>query len=157
MQKRQLRYWTVSYRTRPGTHTGKPLTTPAVVRRHHAAMTAQGRADVTLTEHLMTRTESPITVTDLPGPGEPTPLPPLPATAHEVRRYFRCADYGPPVLPTGDRVRSFLAWVADVRERHPAGPRLIGASRYPDPATLRVRDVRVVISQRQITPDQLPA
>ncbi|MFI5808691.1 hypothetical protein [Streptomyces sp. NPDC051561] len=152
-----LRYWTVSYRTRPGTRTGKPLTSPATVRRHHAAMTAQGRTDVTLTEHVMTKTDSPITVADLPGPGEPTPLPPLPATAHEVRRYFRCENYGPPALPTGDHVRSFLSWVADVRERHTAGARRSGSSSYPDPATLRVRDVRVVVSQRQITPDQLPA
>ncbi|GHA47729.1 hypothetical protein GCM10010329_82670 [Streptomyces spiroverticillatus] len=154
------RFWTVSYRYRGQTkvHTSSTLTHPEAAARNWATVTGWSWAtDVTLTEHLMIKTDRPIRVADLPGPGVPTPLPTCPLPAHEVRRYFRVQGYGPPALPTGDRVRRFLSWVADGRTRHDEnGPTLGGDIRFPDPATLQVRDVRIVIATRHIDCTQLP-
>jgi hypothetical protein len=158
------RFWTVSYRFRGQTqvHTSTTLRHPESVARNYATATGWSWAtDVTVSEVVYVKTDRPIRVEDLPGPGQPTPLPSLPGNIAEVRRYFRCQDdrrtVGPPVLPTGDRVRRYLAWVAEGRKRQSTGgPALRNDIRFPDPAALQVRDVQLVIASRTVTVDQLP-
>ncbi|MFJ2745456.1 hypothetical protein ACIO3O_38005 [Streptomyces sp. NPDC087440] len=160
MQSRS-QFWTVSYRYRgqAKTHTSSALTQPETAARNWATATSwTWVTDVALTEHLTIKTDRPIRMEDLPGPGEPTLVPPCPAPVHEIRRFFRVQDYGPPMLPTGDHVRRFLSWVADGRARRTSpSPMFHGDIRFPDPVTLQVRDIRLILASRQIPRDRLPA
>ncbi|MGW2291224.1 hypothetical protein [Streptomyces phaeochromogenes] len=105
-----------------------------------------------LTEHTLVVANTLIGVEDLPGEGEPTLPPDLPAGAHEVKRFFKFTSaledgsltgHGPAVLRTGDAVRRFYDWT-------------VAHAVHVDVSTLRILDCTLTHYTREIRLDDLP-
>lgn len=114
-------------------------------------------ARMELTEHALVPSRKLIGFEDLPGEGEPTLLPELPAGAHEVKRFFRFArvledgsltGFGPTVLRTGDDVRHFFEWTVNNQERAQAV--------RVDVSTLRILDITLPHYIRELQVADLP-
>jgi hypothetical protein len=110
-----------------------------------------------LTEHTLLQARTITAFEDLPGAGEPTPLPDLPAGAQEVKRFFKFArvlddgsltGFGPAVLPTGDDVRYFYEWTVKNQERAQAV--------RVDVSTLRILDITLTHYTRELQLADLP-
>ncbi|MGI5380690.1 hypothetical protein ACQEV2_42190 [Streptomyces sp. CA-251387] len=120
--ERRTVYWTVAAYDTHGRSvyrsTGLLSVAPARYWREFWASRRE-TARMELTEHSLVVAHTLIGFEDLPGKGEPTLLPELPAGAHEVKRFFRFSraledgsltGFGPTVLRTGDDVRHFYEW-----------------------------------------------
>jgi hypothetical protein len=159
-RERRTVYWTVAaydahgrslYRT-----TGLQSVSPT--RYWHKFWASRREtARTELTEHTLVVANTPIGFQDLPGEGEPTLPPDLPAGAHEVKRFFKFTSaledgsltgYGPAVLRTGDAVRRFYDWtVATQGHTHAV---------HVDVSTLRILDCTLTHYTREIQLDDLP-
>ncbi|WP_326809622.1 hypothetical protein OG533_39425 (plasmid) [Streptomyces sp. NBC_01186] len=138
-------HWTVSYRHRSGGTkvTSTSLSTPDATRQQYAFHSGlDWNTDVRITEQVIRETRRLICLSELPGPGQPTPVPQLPDGAHEVKRHYRFARNGPAVLPTGDDVRNHHEWLTNHRD--------------VDPAELRAVEVTLTRYRREVALDELP-
>jgi hypothetical protein len=152
-------YWTVAVCDTYGSvHRTTGLHSASAVRQQHDFWSAKpSTARLELTEHTLIRARTVTTFEDLPSAGEPTPLPDLPAGAHEVKRFFSFAraledgsltDFGPTVLPTGDDVRHFYEWTVKNQERAQAV--------RVDVSTLRILDITLTHYTRELQLADLP-
>ncbi|MFI7405976.1 hypothetical protein ACIBW9_36850 [Streptomyces sp. NPDC049541] len=153
-------YWTVAaYDTRGRSvsrSTGLLSVSPA--RYWHKFWSSRPEtARMELAEHTLVTASTLIGFADLPGKGQPTLLPELPAGAHEVKRFFRFAralengsltGFGPTVLRTGDDVRYFYEWTVKNQERAQAV--------RVDVSTLRVLDITLTHYTRELQLADLP-
>ncbi|MGW7243864.1 hypothetical protein [Streptomyces sp. NPDC054804] len=110
-------YWTATVYDKYGSAHRSTALHASAARHHHEFWSSKpSTARVGLTEHTLVQARAVTTFEDLPGSGERTPLPGLPAGAYEVKRFFRftrvledgsLTGFGPAVLITGDDVRYF--------------------------------------------------
>ncbi|WP_030618296.1 hypothetical protein [Streptomyces achromogenes] len=152
-------YWTVavcdtygSVRRTTGLHSA------SAARHQHAYWSVkQSTARVELTEHTLLQTRTVIPFEDLPGPGEPTPLPDLPAGAQEVKRFFQfvraledgsLTGFGPAVLPASDDVRCFYERTV----RNQEGAQAVRV----DVSTLRILNITLTLYTRELQLADLP-
>ncbi|MFJ2745465.1 hypothetical protein ACIO3O_38050 [Streptomyces sp. NPDC087440] len=152
---RKHHWWKVTYRHNQTFRT-IGLTSPESARRI-ALQTVRGErgpnvSDVVITEFVTVETFTRIAVWDLPAPGDPTPLPLCPEGAYEIRRFFRIDGRGPEALRTGDDVRDYIDWLAEVRE----GKRALYLP-YDVTEPVHVLDVRLTRYAHRISLDQLSA
>jgi hypothetical protein len=113
---RTVRGWIVSYRHRSASPKCRQstsfLTVPEQVRYWHDFYGSQPwNADLSVTEHTETVSVRPMDLGDLPGPGEPTPAPPVPPGAVAANRFYQIPHVSTRVLRTGDDVRAHRAWL----------------------------------------------
>jgi hypothetical protein len=104
---------------------------------------------VTAAEEITDKTERVIGLPDLPGPGEPTPLPELPDGAHEVRRFY-AFSHGPRVHRTADHARGYLAWLTE-RQENPT-PTTV----HVDLTALALYEVTLTFYQRPVDLAEIP-
>jgi hypothetical protein len=151
-------YWTVTvHETYGSAHQSTGLHASAVRQQYDFWSTKPATARMELTEHTLVQARTITTFEDLPGEGEATPLPDLPAGAHEVKRFFRftraledgsLTGFGPTVLPTGDDVRRFYNWTVTTQDRAQAV--------RVDVSTLRILDITLIHYTREIQLADLP-
>ncbi|WP_331765355.1 hypothetical protein OG747_52875 (plasmid) [Streptomyces sp. NBC_01384] len=151
-------YWTVAVHDTYGSvHQSTGLHASAVRRQYDFWPAKPSTARMELTEHTLIQARTITTFENLPGEREATPLPDLPAGAHEVKRFFKftsaLADgsltrFGPTVLPTGDDVRRFYNWTVTTQDRAQAV--------YVDVSTLRILDITLTRYTREIQLADLP-
>ncbi|WP_327749964.1 hypothetical protein [Streptomyces europaeiscabiei] len=151
-------YWTVTvHDTYGSTHQSTGLHASAVRQQYDFWTAKPSTARMELTEHTLVQARTITTLEDLPGEGEATPLPGLPADAHEVKRFFRftraredgsLTGFGPAVLRTGDDVRRFYNWTVSTQDRAQAV--------HVDVSTLRVLDITLTHLTREIQLADLP-
>lgn len=101
-------------------HSTSRLETADVVRTEYRRLNASAKR-VEITEFVIDVTERFISFGDLPAPGQPAERPELPDGASHAVRAFRLTS-GPRILPTGDAVRRYCAWLTD-QNRAPSGER----------------------------------
>jgi hypothetical protein len=138
-----VRGWTVSWRHRNASPTVRQSTTFLTVSRmvrYWADFygSQPWNTDLEITQHTETVAARPISVEALPGPGEPSPAPPLPFGAVAANRFYRVHQAGPPVLGTGDDVRACMKWLAEHHGQDPAQLRVLELVRaqYARPVAL---------------------
>jgi hypothetical protein len=152
-------YWTVAVCDTNGfAHRTTGLHSASAVRQQRVYWSAkQSTARIEITEHTLLQARTITTFDNLPGAGEPTPLPGLPAGAQEVKRFFTFARtledgsltrFGPAVLPTGDNVRYFYEWTVNNQE-HAQAVRV-------DVSTLRILDITLTHYTRELQLADLP-
>ncbi|MBC2868690.1 hypothetical protein [Streptomyces mexicanus] len=152
-------YWTVAVCDTYGSvNRTTGLHSASAVRQQHDFWSAkQSTARIELTEHTLLQVRTVTAFEGLPGAGEPTPLPDLPAGAQEVKRFFKFAraledgsltGFGPAVLSTGDEVRYFYEWTAKNQERAQAV--------RVDVSTLRILDITLTHYTRELQLADLP-
>ncbi|MEU9412253.1 hypothetical protein AB0E08_42075 [Streptomyces sp. NPDC048281] len=151
-------YWTVTVYDRYGSvHHSTALHASAAVHHHEFWSLKPSTARVGFTEHTLVQASALATFADLPGSGERTPLPGLPAGAFEVKRFFRFArvledgsltGHGPAVLCTGDDVRYFYEWTVQTQGHAHAV--------HVDVSTLRILDITLTHYTRDVQLHDLP-
>lgn len=157
--ERRTVYWTVAvHETYGSVHQSTGLHSASAVRQQYDFWPAKpSTARMELTEHTLIQARTITTFEDLPGPGEATPLPDLPAGAHEVKRFFKFTSaledgsltgFGPAVLRTGDDVRHFYNWTVTTQDRAQAV--------HVDVSTLRILDITLTHYTREIQLADLP-
>ncbi|MGW0825251.1 hypothetical protein [Streptomyces sp. NPDC002845] len=151
-------YWTVTvHETYGSAHQSTGLHASAVHQQYDFWSAKPSTARMEITEHTLIQARTITTFEDLPGKGEATPLPDLPAGAHEVKRFFKftraledgsLTGFGPTVLPTGDDVRRFYNWTVTTQDRAQAV--------HVDVTTLRILDITLTHYTREIQLADLP-
>ncbi|MFD7163571.1 hypothetical protein [Streptomyces violascens] len=152
-------YWTVTvHETYGSVHQSTGLHAASAVRQHYAFWSGRpSTAGIELTEHTLVQARTITTFEDLPGEDQATPLPDLPAGAHEVKRFFKftrtleaCSlvGFGPTVLRTGDDVRHFYNWTVANQDRAQAV--------HVDVSPLRILDITLTHYTREIQLADLP-
>jgi hypothetical protein len=100
-----------------------------------------------ITEHTAAIIETDIAWDDLPAEGEPTPAPPTCLDS----RFYRLADRGPAVLPTGDAVRALRKRIEDqCRDPRSALYRV-------DPDALGLQEVMILRHDRPVPRENFAA
>ncbi|MGW3984762.1 hypothetical protein [Streptomyces mirabilis] len=157
--ERRTVYWTVAvHETYGSVHQSTGLHSASAVRQQYDFWHAKpSTARMELTEHTLIQARTITTFEDLPGEGEATPLPDLPAGAYEVKRFFKFTSaledgsltgFGPTALRTGDDVRRFYNWTVSTQDRAQAV--------HVDVSTLRILDITLTHLTREIQLADLP-
>ncbi|MEU0413850.1 hypothetical protein ABZ307_39515 [Streptomyces griseorubiginosus] len=151
-------YWTVAVYDKHGfAHRSTGLHASAVRQQYDFWHPKPWTDRIELTEHTLVQARTITAFEDLPGEGEATPLPDLPAGAHEVKRFFRftraredgsLTGFGPAVLRTGDDVRQFYNWTVSTQD-HAQAVRV-------DASALRVLDITLTHLTRDVQLADLP-
>ncbi|MFD4604359.1 hypothetical protein ACFWPQ_40880 [Streptomyces sp. NPDC058464] len=151
-------YWTVTVYDRYGSAHRSTALHASAARHHHEFWSSKSStARVGFTEHTLVQARAITTFADLPGSGERTPLPNLPAGAYEVKRFFRftralsdgsLTGFGPAVLCTGDDVRYFYEWTVQTQGHAHAV--------HVDVSTLRILDITLTHYTRDVRLADLP-